>query len=42
MKKRITKAVVEHAQEILRPYAEQNPNDKFQEERDYEIVGPFS
>ena len=38
MKKKITKAAVDHAKEILRLYAEQNPNDKFQEERDYEYL----
>ena len=37
MEKRITKAAVHHAKEILRLYAEQNPNDKLQEERDFEI-----
>ena len=35
MKKRITKAAVEHAREILRLYAKQNPN--FKEERDFEM-----
>ena len=28
MKKRITKAIVDHAREILRLYAEQNPNQR--------------
>ncbi len=35
--KRITKKAVDHAKEILRLYAEQNPNDKSLEERDFEM-----